>query len=253
MGGGIGDRSLSFHFPISYQNSNLSSISSCSSYYTFKITCDDMIAVEEATLKFFRDNIGTDDTFRPSCAYVNENAIDSQIARDAKGKIIQATALRVELTYTTTAAFRSQLEERHGEILRKRKERLRKGKHLRNRGLRELQASRSCDSSNHHLCCSQSSINARVGEFCENLGCDFASCGGRGLGLVRPPGRPESDRPPTGGRPERPPLRPGVEVEEEGDEGEIPPSGVVPPESGSGNGVVDGRPNRPPRPDRPNR
>ena len=212
------------------------------------MTCDDMIAIEEATLKFFRDNMGNDDTFRPSCAYVNENAIDSQIARDSRGSIVQATALRVELTYTTTTAFQAQLEERHGEILRERKERLRQGKNLRNREMRELQVSRSCDSSNHHLCCSQSSINAQVGEFCENLGCDFASCGGRGLGLVRPPGRPESGRPP-GGRPERPPSRPGVVEEEE----EESPSGDVPPESGSGNGVVDGRPNRPPRPDRPNR
>ncbi|KAL7536384.1 hypothetical protein ACHAXR_009333, partial [Thalassiosira sp. AJA248-18] len=168
-----------------------------------QVTCDDLIDIEETTLNFLEANVGNTDTFRPACAYVNENAIDTQIQRDANGKIMSAMALRVEVIYTTNENFKGILNEKHDEI---RNKRMKQQASSAGGGLRKLQAaSARCDSANHHLCCSQTSINADVGSYCGNLGCDFSSCGGRGLANQRPPGRPPASGGGGSGQQQRPP------------------------------------------------
>ena len=191
-----------------------------------QVACDDLIAIEETTLEYLNANVGSSDTFRPACAYVDENAINTQVQRDANGRVRSVTAMRLEVIYTSTKSFQQQLDKAHNKI---RKERIDERRRLSGRGLRhyserDLQATPRCDSSNHHLCCSQTSINADVGAFCRNLGCDFSTCGGRGLAVSRPPGRPQR---PGGGTPNRP--------------------GVGGSSSG---GATGGRPCRPNRPNR---
>lgn len=192
-----------------------------------------MIAIEQTALQYFHDNIGSADTFLAACAYIDENAIDMQINRDANGRIVQVTAFRVELTYITTETFKQELDEKQARILQEKQAKLMAAGVELGGGLRR-KLLQTCDSANHHLCCSQTSINAGVGGYCQTLGCDFSNCGGRGLANVRPPGtgRPGGI---VGGRPERPesrPTRPGEEGGSAGVEG------------------VDGRPNKPSRPTR---
>ena len=167
-----------------------------------KITCDDMIRIEETVLKFLQLNVGDDDTFRPACAYINENSVDEQIVRGSNGKVAMATALQVEVSYYTkkkfAAAINKQALQRRKELETKEEEK--EGiKNLRALQVRPPRVTTDvCDSSNHHLCCSQESINGDLGRFCSSLGCDRSTCGGVRSGVK--PGRP--------GRPGRP-ARPG--------------------------------------------
>ena len=210
-------------------------------------SCDDLIDIEEAILGFLNDNIGDDETFRPACAYVDANAISTSTGRDDEGRIISTTALRVEVVYTTTEEFRLEIEDRFAEIHTKQKGMNgRKGEGVlrNNQNHRNLQRRQTCDTSNHHLCCSQQSINADVGDFCRVLGCDFGNCGGRALGA----------RPPGGGggsfsRPVRPPERP----DQPGVGGGGPTNGTPtrPNQPGGGGvGLAEGTSTRPNRPKR---
>lgn len=65
------------------------------------VGCDDLIDIEETVLKFLADNVGDDDTFHPACAFVNAGAVDQRIARGVDGRIVQTTALQVEVSYFT--------------------------------------------------------------------------------------------------------------------------------------------------------
>ena len=165
------------------------------------MNCDDLIDIEETTLEFLRDNIGDSTTFRPACAYVDEGAIDAQIARSANGAVAEATALRIEVTYTTTEAFEGRIKEKDEQ----RRQQLERAQRRRGGHGRDLQVRGAlCGTANHHLCCTQQSINVDGGgAFCRSTGCDSSDC--KKPGGARPP-------PPVSGRPGGPPGRPGVTV-----------------------------------------
>ena len=192
------------------------------------MTCDDFIDIEEATLKYFGSSIGDADTFLPACAYIDSNALNQRIARAADGRMITVTSLKIQMWYIANKAFGNQLQTQYSELQRQKMKELMKANKggLRGRDL-QIQRPDMCDVGNHVLCCSQQSINADVGQFCRNLGCDFAKCGSRGM-ASRPPGRP-----PPIGRPQVPPSRPGA----------------LPEDDASG-GTVDTTPARPQRPQR---
>ena len=174
------------------------------------MTCDDLIAIEETTLQFLSENIGTESTFRPACAYVDEDAIDVQITRAADGRVAEATALRVAVTYTTTAAFEAELEAKRQEVRRSR---------LRGGDGRDLQVRGGlCGTTNHHLCCAQQSINVDGGgAFCRSTGCDISDCKKPTRPRPALPGRPGGMERPGAGRPRpgaRPPARPARNTRE---------------------------------------
>ena len=210
-----------------------------------------MLAIEALVLNYLAENIGQDDTFRPACAYVNENAINAQIGRDINGDIYTVTAMRIDVIYTTKESFKMQLEAEYAQLRKSRQNLRRNG----GGGGRDLQDDggafgRSCDTTNHHLCCSQKSINADVGGYCRALGCNIETCGARGLAAQRPPrpdrpggtitGRPPRPAPITG-RPPRPESQETPQVEEPEPQPEPDQGG-----NAGGDGVPDGTPNRPP-------
>ena len=99
--------------------------------------------MEEALLIFLADNIGSQDTFRPACVYIADNAYDKQPVPDSNGKFVESTALEMELTFI----------QKDGRNLE------------------------TCTSSETALCCAQNAISNNIGEFCANLGCNLAQCG----------------------------------------------------------------------------
>ena len=198
-----------------------------------QMTCDDFIDIEEATLQYIGASTGDSESFQPACAYIDANAFNQRIARDADGRMITVTSLQIQMWYIANRDFGKQLQTQYSELQRQKKKELMNAKNkggLRGRGLQMKPPDMPdmCDVVNHHLCCSQQSINANVGLFCRNLGCDFGKCGSRSM-ASRPPG----------GRP--PPLRP-----------QVPPSRpLLPgPEGDASGGTVDTTPARPQRPQR---
>ena len=222
------------------------------------LTCDDLIDLEEATLKYLAEYTGDSETFMPACAYIDRSDFDEQITRNSDGEYVKVTALLVEVDYIMKKDFNAKITQQYSAELRKKQEALdaaqggRKGGKggggLRNRKL-QFQSPDMCDSANQALCCGQKSINADVGVFCQALGCDFNNCGARGLGQ-RPPGRPDQ---PGGGSPERPPSRPGAlpsrpGTADTGGGGGVSPGGN---DDAAAIGIQPSRPQRPPRPPRP--
>jgi len=193
------------------------------------MTCDDFIDIEEATLQYIGASIGDSESFLPACAYIDANASNQRIARDADGRMITVTSLQIKMWYIANRDFGKQLQTQYSELQRQKMKELMKANKsgLRGRDL-QMQPPDMCDVGNHVLCCSQQSINADVGPFCRNLGCDFGKCGSRSM-ASRPPGRP----PPS--RPQVPPSRPGA---------------LPGPDSDASGGTVDTTPARPQRPQR---
>jgi len=220
------------------------------------LTCDDMIDIEEATLKYFAENTGNVNSFMPACAFIDENDIDAQITRDSDGEVVVAMAIKVQLMYTVKKAFSNELTTQYTQMRKEKLQAMKKGG-MRNRNLQfgGNDGPDMCDVSNHALCCSQTSINASPGRFCKTLGCNFDRCGGRGLGGGRPPNRPP-------GRPDALPSRPGALPSRPGDASTLDVTPIRPQRpQGGGNRPPrpqrpgqggGGRPNRPPRPNRPN-
>jgi len=117
------------------------------------VTCENRIEMEEALLVFLADNIGSQDTFRPACVYIADNAYDKQPVPDSNGKFVESTVLEMELTF---------IQKDGGGLA-------------------------TCTSSETALCCAQNAISNSIGEFCANLGCHLAQCGStRHLRLQKP-------------------------------------------------------------------
>lgn len=168
---------------------------------TESLDCNERIRVEETVLWYLQQNVGEDDSFYPMCVFLDEDAISEEIVRGADGRIAATTALKVEVVFRTKKKFYNQLEKEAQARRRTAEEEFGNATSTR---IRDLQALDTCNSANHHLCCSQDSINGDQGGFCKSIGCELSSCRRRGLGLgdiPRPPAGVGGFRPGSGGRP----------------------------------------------------
>ena len=123
------------------------------------VTCEDMIQLEELTLNFLADNVGSEDTFLPACVHIVEHVYDRQVTSEG---VSESTAFKVELTFIDTGDTQG---------LRKRRELVssQKGRNL-----------SECSLIDRALCCSQHAMNndiIGIGSFCDKLGCSQAFCG----------------------------------------------------------------------------
>mmetsp|Transcript_10404 Transcript_10404/g.22919 ORF Transcript_10404/g.22919 Transcript_10404/m.22919 type:complete len:828 (-) Transcript_10404:61-2544(-) len=136
------------------------------------ITCNKIFQIEKALLTFLADNIGSDDTFEPACVFTSGDAFASQVVPNSGGQFVESTTLEMEVMFIQKNEARRELaidvvEEEHvtldvidpGSLFERR-----------------LQSNK-CTPLGRAMCCSQTAINSNVGEYCSNLGCDFARCG----------------------------------------------------------------------------
>jgi hypothetical protein len=161
---------------------------------TEKMNCDEEIRVEETILRYLQQNVGDDETFKPMCVFLEEYAVSEEIVRDSTGRIAATTALKVEITYRTKEVFSEKIEENRRRLMEN------------SLSLKERDLAGLCSTANHHLCCSQDSINANQGAFCTSIGCEFSDCSKRGLGgysFISSGGRPGSNAARPGSRPQR--------------------------------------------------
>lgn len=158
---------------------------------TEALNCDERIRVEETILTYLQQNVGDDDTFKPICVFLQEDAVTEEIVRDADGRIAATTALKVEIAYRTKKSYNDILEENRRRMIEVAP------------STKERNLLNECSTANHHLCCSQDSINADQGTFCQSIGCNFSDCRKRGTLEISP------SRPGSGGRPGMSPSRPG--------------------------------------------
>eukprot|EP00804_Cyclotella_cryptica_P000779 CCRYP_001041-RB/>CCRYP_001041-RB protein AED:0.02 eAED:0.02 QI:170/1/1/1/1/0.66/3/964/479 len=166
---------------------------------TENLNCNERIRVEETVLWYLQQNVGEDDTFYPMCVFLDEDAISEEIVRGADGRVAATTALKVEVVFRTKTKFNNKLEKEARVRRRMMEEKWGNATVPR---VRDLQLLDTCNSANHHLCCSQDSINGDQGGFCNSIGCELSECGRRGLvNLPRPPADVGGSRPGSGVRP----------------------------------------------------
>lgn len=171
---------------------------------TETLNCDERIRVEETILTYLHQNVGDDNTFKPICVFLEEDAVTEEIVRDADGRIAATTALKVEVVYRTKKYYNDQLEESRRRMMEMAP------------SSKERNLLYQCSPANHHLCCSQDSINAEPGAFCKSINCNFSDCRKRGT-LEMSPARPGTNsrpgmspsRPGSSGRPGRPGISGG--------------------------------------------
>lgn len=124
--------------------------------------CNDIIALEELSLKFLKDNIGDEDTFSPLCTLISEKAIATEIVNDESGRAIQTIALKIDITFAFKRTFSQdeQLSRRHG---------LRHLLHRRNLA----RSSRS----GFVMCCSSNAVNSKSARGSASCGGGSGKCG----------------------------------------------------------------------------
>ena len=161
-----------------------------------KLNCDERIRVEETILRYLQQNVGGDDTFKPMCVFLEEDAVTEEIVRNADGRIAGTTALKVDITYRTKKTYAEQIDAERRKLIES------------SDSTNERHLLNLCSTANHHLCCSQDSINANQGAFCNSIGCNFSDCRKRNLDIINTGGRPGSgsrpgnvSRPGSGARP----------------------------------------------------
>ena len=126
-----------------------------------RVNCNNMVAIEEVLLNYLADNIGSEDTFQPVCAYTLDSARSKQNVPDGNGKIAEATALAFELMFVLKRGA-AQRQNRDFRVLESGHDR-----QLRNR----------CSPKNKATCCSQGAANGDIGAFCSSVGCSISRCG----------------------------------------------------------------------------
>jgi hypothetical protein len=124
------------------------------------VTCQKKIQLEKAILTYLADNVGSDSTFEPVCAYAGKNAVSKQLVPDGDGQYVESTAIEIEMQYIYKNGSRKLFTEYNDQYARR------------------LQTDR-CTTTNRALCCSQHAINSYIGEYCASLGCSSSSnrCG----------------------------------------------------------------------------
>lgn len=64
---------------------------------TETMNCDEMIRVEETVLTYLQQTVGNEETYKPMCVFIEEDAVTQEIVRDADGRIAAATAVKVDI------------------------------------------------------------------------------------------------------------------------------------------------------------
>jgi hypothetical protein len=136
-----------------------------------ELDCKDILALEELSLKYLKDNIGNEDTFSPVCTLISESAIKQEIVDDGSGRLIQTIALKIDITFAFNRKFSQskQLSLRHG--------------------LRHLMDHRHLAGSNRGgfgMCCTSHAVNSKGAR-------GSARCGG-GSGKCRRPPKKKTPR-----------------------------------------------------------
>jgi len=79
-----------------------------------QLTLDDKIAIEETTLRFLSDNVGSDDTFRAVCAYVGDTTTVTVPGIDGvngeRGRDINTTTVRFSIVYIVKDDYQDFME-----------------------------------------------------------------------------------------------------------------------------------------------
>jgi hypothetical protein len=126
------------------------------------VNCNSMIAMEEATLKYLYENVGSRNTYEPVCVFVSDSAYDRQEALDGSGDVIESTVLRIEVTYVMKDWFYNDF--RALEVDEEGMEEM-DGLGEDHMDERELVGTR-CRPQDRARCSSQSAINTNVGQYC---------------------------------------------------------------------------------------
>ena len=128
-----------------------------------QLRCKDMIAMEELSLKYLKDNIGGIDTFSPICSLISESAIKNEVVGDESGKVMQTIALKLEVIYVFNRQFAKEVES---------------SRHLLRHNIPFSRNLASCNRGKYASCCSGKSFNSKGSK-------GSATCGGGGCGSSR--------------------------------------------------------------------
>lgn len=123
------------------------------------VTCQKEIQLEKALLTYLADNIGSDTTFEPVCAYAGEYAKSRQMVPESGGEYADSTAIEIKVHYIQKTASRELYAQEYSA-----------------NSERDLQSNK-CTRADRALCCSQHAINSYIGEHCAAKGCNSRRCG----------------------------------------------------------------------------
>ncbi|KAL7522095.1 hypothetical protein ACHAWX_006780 [Stephanocyclus meneghinianus] len=138
------------------------------------VNCAAQIDIEEATLKFLYDNVGSPSTFKPVCVFVKNSAYDQQETLDGSGDRIESTVLALDITFVMNKSFKNQRNRELGSNERVEEAPSSKqeanDEDVNDHQDREL-AGRRCRPQDRAICSSQVAINSRLGQSCRSKGC----------------------------------------------------------------------------------
>ena len=139
------------------------------------VNCNNMIQIEELTLNFLADNIGSEQTFQPVCVFTKNDAHDKQEVPDSNGKQSESNTLELEITYIQKSGagrnYRALDSEENSEMETDIESSVQDERDLRKKNRNR------CTAEEKALCCSQNAINDDTGAYCENAGCSTRGCG----------------------------------------------------------------------------
>eukprot|EP00804_Cyclotella_cryptica_P025298 CCRYP_010385-RD/>CCRYP_010385-RD protein AED:0.10 eAED:0.13 QI:183/1/0.83/1/1/1/6/0/642 len=131
-----------------------------------EVVCKDVLALEELSLKYLKDNIGNEDSFVPICTLIDESAIENEFVNDGSGRVIQTIAFKIVITFAFKRHFANEIEQQ--------------SRRYRLRHLIESRSLARCNQGGFGLCCSSNAVNSRMDKgsaTCAGLGCGSGQCG----------------------------------------------------------------------------